>query len=228
MEPAPERAPDTVVVVTGGDPVSLTDLAPLHEGGYVIAADSGIERALELGLRVDVAIGDFDSVDPAVLVQVAAAGARVERHPAAKDATDLELALDAALARRPERIVVAGGHGGRLDHFLANALVLAAHAYDGPDLIAQMGPARVTVVRREAVLRGSPGELVTLVPVHGPAAGVETEGLLYPLRGEDLVPGSTRGVSNELTGDRARVRLRSGVLLVVQPERTGSHPRRTP
>jgi thiamine pyrophosphokinase len=227
MDAAPARAPDTVVIVTGGDPVALRDLAPLHEGAYVIAADSGIERALELGLRVDLAVGDFDSVDPAVLEAVAAGGAEVERHPEAKDATDLELALDAALARDPQRIVVAGGHGGRLDHFLANAMVLAAHAYDGPELVAQMGPARVTVVRRLARLRGERGDLVTLVPVHGPAVGVETDGLLYPLCDEDLRPGSTRGVSNELTGAEATVRLRDGVLLAVQPNQTGTHQRRT-
>jgi thiamine pyrophosphokinase len=227
MEPAPTRVPNTVVVVTGGDPVSLADLAPLHEGGYVVAADSGIERALALGLRVDLAIGDFDSVDPEALAQVAAAGAVVQRHPEAKDATDLELALDAALGRRPDRIVVAGGHGGRLDHFLANALVLAAHAYDGPELVAQMGPARITVVRRETRLGGHPGDLVTLVPVHGPALGVETEGLLYPLRNEPLAAGSTRGVSNELVGTSATVRLREGVLLVVQPNQPGTHHRRT-
>jgi thiamine pyrophosphokinase len=227
VERTPEGAPSTVVVVTGGDPVVLSDLAPLHEGAYVIAADSGIERALDLGMRVDLAIGDFDSVDPAVLAAVTAAGARVERHPAAKDATDLELALDAALRRQPQRIVVVGGHGGRLDHFLANAMVLAAHAYDGPELLAQMGQARITVVRRTARLDGSPGDLVTLVPVHGPATGVDTQGLLYPLRDEDLEPGSTRGVSNEMTGSTATVTLRSGVLLVVQPNQPGTHQRST-
>jgi thiamine pyrophosphokinase len=67
------------------------------------------------------------------------------------------------------------------------------------------------------VLHGAPGDLVSLVPVHGPATGVTTEGLRYPLRGEDLVPGSTRGVSNVLLGTEAVVRLETGVLLAVQP-----------
>ena len=67
----------------------------------MIAADGGVDRALALGLHVDVAIGDFDSVTAAGLAAAEAAGARIERHPAAKDATDLELALDAALALEP-------------------------------------------------------------------------------------------------------------------------------
>ena len=88
-----------VVIVAGGHP--LGGLHPeLPAGAFVIAADGGVDRALALGLHVDLAVGDFDSVTPAGLAAVRAAGARVERHPPTKDATDLELALDAALGAR--------------------------------------------------------------------------------------------------------------------------------
>jgi thiamine pyrophosphokinase len=122
---------------------------------------------------------------------------------------------------------VLGGHGGRLDHLLANAALLASPAYAAVDLIAHMGGARVTVVRRDADLAGAPGDLVTLLPLNGPATGVTTDGLLYPLRGEDLLPSSTRGVSNELVGAHAHVRVRGGVLLAVQPGQPGTHQQRT-
>ncbi|MGH9275527.1 MAG: thiamine diphosphokinase [Acidimicrobiales bacterium] len=220
--PAPS-ASDTIIVVTGGDTIDPAELGRVPERALVIAADSGVELAQALGLPIHLAIGDFDSVDPGALRVAEAAGALVERHPVAKDATDLELALDAALARRPRRVHVIGGHGGRLDHLLANALLLAAPAYAGVELVAHMGPARVTVVRAEATLLGHPGDLVTLLAVHGPACGVATEGLLYPLDGEHLQPGSTRGVSNEMTATHAVVRLDSGVLLAVQPGQAGTH-----
>ncbi len=80
-----------------------------------------------------------------------------------------------------------------------------------------MGHARVTVVRHRGELTGAPGDTVTLLPVGGPAGGVVTEGLRYPLRDEDLAPGTTRGVSNELLASSAVVTLREGVLLAVQP-----------
>jgi thiamine pyrophosphokinase len=152
----------------------------------------------------------------------------VVRHPAAKDATDLELALDAALALGPTRVHVLGGHGGRLDHLLANALLLAAPAYAAVAVTAQMGAARITVVRDEALLRGPLGDVVSLLALNGPATGVTTRGLLYPLDRDDLHPGSTRGVSNELVDDDATVTVDGGVLVVVQPGLIGTHHQETP
>jgi thiamine pyrophosphokinase len=213
----------TVVVVTGGDPLDGVELPSFPDGSIVIAADSGVDRAHALGLQVDVAVGDFDSVTGAGLDRVAEAGARIDRHAEAKDATDLELALDVARSLEPERIVVLGGHGGRLDHLLANALLLAQPALGGVEVVAQMGAARVTVITASAELRGAPGDLVTLLPLHGPARSVTTDGLLYPLHGETLLPGSTRGVSNELVAPIAVVSVREGTLLAVQPGLAGTH-----
>jgi len=216
-------AEGTIVVVAGGDPVLPSERAWVPPGAVVIAADSGLDHAHALGLRVDVAVGDFDSVTPQALARAEADGTRIEDHPAAKDATDLELALDAAAARSPERVVVLGGHGGRIDHLLANAALLSSDRYAAVDVVAHMGGASLTVVRSEAEVQGARGELVSLLALHRPATGVTTRGLLYPLSGEDLLPGSTRGVSNELVGSPARVSLTAGVLLVVQPGSIGTH-----
>jgi thiamine pyrophosphokinase len=223
---------DTVVIVGGGGPPSGGGARELAAGTgpaagtTVIAADSGLEPALELGLDVASVVGDMDSVDPAVLTAAASAGTAVERHPEAKDATDLALALDAALARHPRRIVVVTGAGDRLDHTLSLAQLLTAPLTAGVEVEAWIGDAHLSVVRGLTVLRGEPGELVSLVPVHGPALGIVTDGLLYPLRDEDLPVGSTRGVSNELAAPEASVRLRSGVLVAVQPGMAGTHWRR--
>lgn len=192
-------------------------LAGLPVDAWVIAADGGIAHAFALGLTVHEAVGDFDSAPAADVERVRAAGGRIEPHPVAKDATDLELALRAALRQQPRRVVVIGGHGGRFDHWLANAFLLAAPEYAAVELVARMGTATVTVVRRSAALHGVPGELVSLLPVHGPALGVRTDGLRYPLRGEDLPVGTTRGVSNVFAAAHATVSLTAGVLLAIQP-----------
>jgi thiamine pyrophosphokinase len=215
-------APTLAIVVTGGDlpdPVLVDALDLPVDGRVVVAADSGVAHALALGLEIDVAVGDFDSLDPATLEAIEAAGVRVERHPVAKNATDLELAIDVAVGLGAARIIVLGGHGGRLDHFLANALVLAAPQLGAVEVEALVGDAVVSVVRPGPGVRfgGRSGQLVTILPVHGPAEGVRTEGLLYPLHGETLFAGTTRGVSNVLVAAEAQVSLTGGVVLVVRP-----------
>ena len=75
----------------------------------------------------------------------------------------------------------------------------------------------MTVVHEQVQLAGTPGGLCSLLPLGGPAVGVLTDGLRFPLRRETLAPGTTRGVSNEFLGTSATVSLDDGVLLAVVP-----------
>jgi thiamine pyrophosphokinase len=218
-----------VVVGGGGAPsVGLDDLGDLGDDPLVVAADSGLEHARALGLAVDLVVGDMDSVDPAALDAARAAGTRVDRHPVAKDATDLDLALDAAAASLPSRLVVVTGTGDRFDHALAVALSASRPGRTEAPVEAWVGPAHLWVVRDEVALVGEPGALVSLLPLHGAARGVTTSGLLYPLDDEDLEPGTSRGVSNEWAAEVATVRVRSGALVVVAPGVPGTHRARPP
>jgi thiamine pyrophosphokinase len=213
-----------VVVVAGGGPPDAAVLDRLPSPAFVVAADSGVDTALALGLRIDLVVGDLDSVTPAGLAAAEASGARVVRHPVAKDATDLVLAMHEAMALLGDdgddgELVVVGGSGGRLDHLLAGALALADPAFAGVEVRAHLGPATIHVVHGPGarVLGGDVGDLLTLVPVGGRADGVRTTGLRYPLRDEPLEPASTRGVSNVVESVPASVRLTTGALLAVLP-----------
>jgi len=204
----------TVVVLVGGPGLPVGAVLP--PDAMVIAADGGADLARELGLDVGLVVGDLDSVSPGVLAGIE----RVERYAAEKDATDLALALDAALRLEPERVLVLGGAGGRLDHLFAALLLLAADAYAGVVIDAQFGSAAVHVIRGERTLHGEQGELISLFALQGPASGVVTEGLVYPLRGETLEPGSSRGVSNVFAAAQASLAVERGVVVAVRP--TGS------
>jgi thiamine pyrophosphokinase len=208
------------VVFAGGDPLpeEVRRLLPHH--ALVVAADSGLDLARRLGVPVDLVVGDFDSADPAGLAAAAAAGSVLERHPADKDATDLELALDAVLrlGRSPVRIV--GGSGwDRLDHLLANVLLVASPRYAPLRLCWLVKGAEISPIHGRLDLAGSPGDLVTLLAVGGPVTGVATTGLRWPLLGEALTPGSTRGVSNELAATTATVSVETGVLVAIHTRR---------
>jgi thiamine pyrophosphokinase len=216
--PAEEGVAERVVViVAGGEPPGPWAFLAVPAGATVIAADSGLDHAVALGLDVAVAVGDFDSASPAAVRAAEARGVRVVRHPVAKDATDLELALEEALALRPDRIVVLAGEGDRLDHLLSLLLLLGAPSLEDVVVAAVVGDARVLVVRCERTLAGTPGELVSLLALHGPAEGVRTKGLEYPLEGETLEPGSSRGVSNVFAGESARIAVERGVVLAICP-----------
>ncbi|HKZ29244.1 MAG TPA: thiamine pyrophosphokinase, partial [Acidimicrobiia bacterium] len=101
--------PDTVIVFAGGDPIPPSAVADLPEDAYVVAADSGLDRARELGFEIDLLVGDLDSISSDGRQQAEANGTRIERHPVYKDATDMELALKAARRQGARRVIVIGG-----------------------------------------------------------------------------------------------------------------------
>lgn len=205
-------------MVSGGLAPDAAEIGPLPAGAFVIAADSGLEHAAALGLTVDVLVGDLDSVTAPAVRAAEAAGVHIERHPVDKEATDLELALEYALSLGAGRVtVVSGGGGARLDHHLAELVLLASARLAPLHLDARIGTARALPVHAgEAVwLTGAPGAVLTLIALGGPAIGITTAGLRWPLRAETLEAGSTRGVSNEIVAGPMSVELTGGSLLVV-------------
>jgi thiamine pyrophosphokinase len=209
---AEEAMSRTAIVVCAGGPARAA-LAEVPEDALVIAADGGILEAERLGLRVDLLVGDLDSAPPDAIARAP----RVERHPVDKDASDLELAMAAAVAGEARRIVVVGGDGGRLDHLLGNAFLLGSDRWAAVEIDAVLGDALIAVVRDERSIDGRVGELISLYAVGGPAHGVTTDGLRWALDDGDLLPGSSLGLSNELSEPLATVRVREGVVLAIRP-----------
>jgi len=219
------------IIIANGAPPTATDLARwLMPGDRLICADGGGRAALAAGLKPDLVVGDFDSLSEAELAALAASGAALERHPRQKDQTDLELALRRALVDGATDIVVLGGLGGRLDHTLANAMLLALPGLTGGRARLASGAETLFVLsgRETLTLDGQPGDTVSLLPL-GEAAGIVTSGLAYPLRNETLRVGPARGVSNEMYSARATIRLGTGFLLCIHTRRaTGPDAPTTP
>jgi thiamine pyrophosphokinase len=196
---------------------------------YVVAADGGARNAGPLGLQIDRWVGDGDSVSPEALATLEADGVPIDRVPFDKDESDTELALRAALAQRPGAIVILGALGGpRADHALANLTLLSLPELRDVDVRLIAADARVRLIEGPSPhgssgrvrLEGRVGDLVTLLPLGADAVGVTTGGLAYPLRGETLLVGRTRGLSNRRTETVAEVRLGAGRLLVVETPAT--------
>ena len=181
----------------------------------VVAADSGLNNARALGIRVDAVVGDYDSRGHKPDVDK---GVEVVTVPTEKDVTDTQLAVEYALQKGACEIVLVGGLGGRLDHTLANLSILEDLLDKRVRATLLDGQNRVRLLRNDSTILPRSGytylSLLSLDPV---SRGVEIEGVKYPLKGERLhrTLGGL-GVSNEITGNCCFVSVRRGTILIVE------------
>jgi thiamine pyrophosphokinase len=192
----------------------------------IIAADGGIRHSAALALGpVDVWVGDGDSLAADDLADLRRSDIPMELAPTDKDESDTELAVIAALNRGATTLTILGAFGGpRLDHALANVLLLGHPRLADRSAVLLAPGARVRLLRApghdgapaSASLPGRKGDLVSLLPLAGVAAGVTTSGLEYPLVDEPLQLGPARGLSNVRLESTASVTLKAGSLLVVE------------
>ena len=211
------------VIFVNGEVPEYEQVRPLLQPGDVlIAADGGTRHILALGLVPSLVIGDLDSLNDANRRILETTGAEIHPYARDKDETDLELALSHAVDSGFDEILVIGALGRRLDQTLGNLALLAGHSPAGTHISMDDGAEQVFFVSKHAQVEGQPGDLVSLIPWGCKVSGVTTEGLQWSLKNETLHPNKTRGISNTMTGEKALVSVRSGLLLIVHSRRDRS------
>lgn len=188
----------------------------LVRADLLIAADGGGNALFAAGIVPHLVIGDLDSLTTEAEAAFVASGALIARYPAEKDETDLELALLAAAARGAEAIDVLGALGGRWDQGLSNVALLALPELRGRRVRLLDVGQEAYLARDETAIPGGVGDTVSLLPIGGPARGITTRGLYYPLHDAELRFEHSRGISNLITHPPAAVVVREGMLLVVR------------
>ncbi len=181
----------------------------------LIAADGGARHCLEKGLYPAYVVGDMDSLDTEQVARLESQGSQFVRYPSRKDQTDLELAVDLAQNLGYSDILILGALGARWDQTIANIMLPAARPALRITLVD--GDQEIHLLRTGEQIRlpGKAGDIVSLIPLASTATGIRTQNLEYPLQGEDLLIGSTRGVSNVMTASPATVDLEKGLLLCI-------------
>ncbi|GAB4475977.1 MAG: thiamine diphosphokinase [Anaerolineales bacterium] len=191
----------------------------LAQAKLCIAADGGLRHCQALNLLPDILIGDFDSLTEEDVHRMEQSDVRVERFPARKDETDLELALRLAVKVGAEEVLILGGLGARWDQTFANLLLPFSQRFCDLQITFVDGDHELHFLNAPPVkhtyIDGKVGDTLSLIPLAGDAHGVTTQGLEYALRGETLYFGQTRGVSNVLIEETAKIEIEQGSLLVV-------------
>ena len=204
----------------GQPPVYPPDIA---EHDFVIAADGGYEYLRQVGIRADVLVGDFDSLD--YFTDLKESDLIVLRLPKEKDKTDLMVALEYGLERGHTSFHIYGGTGGRLDHTLANIQCLTylvnhnarGYLYDGDTVI--------TAIMGEVWLEARRDGILSVFSLGESADGVSISGAKYEVEHGSLCYDFPCGVSNEFIGRPVHIKVGRGVLAVVYPTLCGAQSR---
>jgi thiamine pyrophosphokinase len=222
-------ATHALVVADGDvDEAALAELVAGPGSPRLIAADGGAARVLAAGFVPDVVVGDFDSLSGAERGRLEALDVELRVAAPDKDESDMELCLLTALEGGAERLTIVGALGlHRPEHTVANLLLLADPRLDGVAVVIVGRGSRLWRIGTadgpgEAVIEGRPADFVSLFPLDSSVAGVTTHGLRFGLTDALLPLGPSRGLSNELEADRARVTSRRGRLLVIHTRRSSA------
>lgn len=198
-----------IATIICGSPEGEFDRAMAE--GLIIAADHGLDHCLKAGIVPDVAVGDFDSA--AVCVPD---GVECIRVSPIKDDTDAFLAAEVAAERGCDELRFLCALGGRLDHSFANVQMLEtlyqrgikARLYGGRECAYLLHSGERADVKQN-------GGFVSVFS-YGEEAVVSLRGMKYPLEEHRLTNAFPLGISNEVSGDRAKIEVHSGTVLVIE------------
>ena len=207
-------------IYTGGKiyPENITERPKAED--IRIAADAGVLNAKLLGERIDIALGDFDSLGD----RVSEIPESVERVtvPAEKDETDTQLAVNEALGRGAEEIVIIGGLDGRLDHTLSNIAILEAMHEARIHAVITNGQNRIRYLRSTSILVARSGyKYLSVVAADDVVKGVSIEGCKYPLDNARLSKKFQFAVSNEIVGNCALISVKKGGVYIIESRDLG-------
>lgn len=202
--------------LVGASDFNAEDFKARYDAGlfeFVIAVDAGFAHLEALGVAPDMAVGDFDSLGYVPKCR------RVSRHPVKKDKSDMELALEKAVAWDYDELIIYGALGGRLDHTIANLQLFATFSERELYVTAVGDTFALRLLTGPDVLElpDLDAGTVSVLAANDRVRGVIERGLEYSLNDEDLTNRTSRGLSNELTGEPARIAVEEGTLYVFYP-----------
>ena len=189
----------------------------------IIAVDGGANHLYRLGIMPNYILGDLDSIDDDIRSYYEASDVVFKKFPTKKDETDAELAVWMVEEEGLLGIDIYAALGGRIDHELANIQLLYYILDRGmyPRIISERE--EIYILRNEEMnLKGSIGDIVSIIPVKGDARGITLANMEYSVEELDLKYSVTRGISNVMLAEDAYINVRDGCILVIKNIKIGN------
>lgn len=206
---------EPALIIANGEACSQHLLEQLLEWGpTVMVLDGALDRVLELGIKIDIVLGDFDrSYDPTP--KLAHQFPVKVVHTPDQEKTDLEKGIEYFFKQRQYAINIVWATGRRADHTFNNLANLVRYREIG-NLVMYDDYSKIFAPDYEFEKWYPKGTVISLLPV-GKVEGVSTSGLKYNLHNEALEAGFRSGSSNEAEEDGwVKIRYVSGHLLLME------------
>ena len=199
--------------IIGASPKQETYPPIFESNALVIAADGGLTYLEEIGVKADVAIGDFDSLG------YIPDSCEVISYPAEKDDTDMMLAIRYAISKGYSDFRIYRGLGSRLDHTIANIEALNYLAKNNCRGYLYDNKTTLTVIHSNSIeFDESKQGVISIFALDEKVYGVDIIGLKYILENSELSNSFPLGISNEFIGQKSSVSAKSGSLLIITIE----------
>ncbi len=188
----------------------------LQEDDYIICADGGVNTIYPAGIIPDLLVGDFDSVEEEILDKLKSEKTEFLKYPKEKDESDLELALLKAIELKPEEIMIFAALGKRLDHIFANLMLLNLPLENDIKCSLIEEDYEIFLINKHIKIKRGKAVYLSLFPLTPVVEAIETYGLKYLLKSENLYLGPSRGLSNEIIEEEATIKIKNGKLLIIK------------
>lgn len=203
------------LIVLSGNITNLNILRQLgRECDFILSADGGTNYCIKASVMPNAVIGDLDSISREVLDIVYEKNIPVEKFPVKKDRTDSELAIDYLIQKEFKDITLIGAIGSRMDHTLANLLLLNKLHGKGikGKIVAENNI--IYLVDNELIVNKEEDFYLSVIPITNSGTLISLKGFEYELDNIRIGFGSTRGISNKIVKDKGIIKVHEGKCLI--------------
>ena len=181
----------------------------------IIAVDGGANKARNLELLPDLIIGDLDSITEKTREYYAEENIEVIKYPVEKDKTDSEIAVDYCLKNGIKELYLTAALGGRIDQQLANMNLLEYIWELNLKSRIISNRTEIALVEDQKKFTNKKGFRLSLIPQTKSVKKLTITGCKYNLEARDINRSQSRGISNLIESEEAKISLEKGLLFYV-------------